>query len=180
MIKKVLLCLFILFNLLFGYYLWLPVPVPPDLPNSAKSNLPGDTVQLKNVSAYYTNLSRAEVVNFYKANYGGYLRIILNHPPERSKEVIRDTTQSYYLQEFILPFKESLFINGYEWASDVFTKPEKRQQNKLIFEEKEYKAKITLKTFPVTLLNRYLTFFSTELGIIFIIFIYRQLYKKHG
>lgn len=178
MLKKIFILLLIIFNIFTVLYLVSPTPTLKDLDNSAKSDEPGDTTQLKNVSAYYTNLGRTEVINFYKANYSGLFRIILNHPPERAKTVIRDTTQSYYLEEFVLPFKESLFINGYEWQNDVFTKPEKRIQNKLIYKGKEYSAKITLKTFPTPVPIRLLTFFSIELGIFFISICYRRLFSK--
>ena len=88
MIKKILVALFCIFNIFAIVYLISPTPTLPDLVNSVKSDEPGDTVQLKNVSAYYTNMTRTEVMNFYKAYYSGPFRIILNHPPEKSKEII--------------------------------------------------------------------------------------------
>ena len=178
MFKKTFFLLFFLFNLLVILYLVSPAPQLKELSNSARSDEPGDTIQLQNVSAYYTNQSRTEIINFYKANYSGLFRIILNHPPEKAKTIIRDTTQSYYLEEFILPLKESLFINGFEWENDVFTKPEKRIQNKLIFKGKEYKTKVTLKTFPTSLPRRLLTFFSIEIGITGIFLIYKRFLKN--
>jgi len=178
MFKKAFFLLFFLFNLITILYLISPTPQLLDMTNAARSDEPGDTIQLKNVSAYYTNLSRTEVINFYKANYSGLFRIILNHPPEKAKTIIRDTTQSYYLEEFILPLKESLFINGFEWENDVFTKPEKRVQNKLIYKGKEYKTKITLKTFPTSLPRRLLTLFSVEIGLVTIFFMYKKFLKK--
>lgn len=179
MIKKIFFTIFILFNLLSILYLVSPVPALPDLTNSAKSNLPGDTVQLKNVSGYFTNLSRSEVITFYKANFNGLFRIHLNHPPERSKELYVDTIQSNYLEEYILPFKESVFINGFEWQNDPFTKTEKRITNKLIFQNKEYFAKITIKTFPTTIPQRLITFFFTEFAIIFIILIFKRVFFNY-
>lgn len=177
MIKKVLISLVLLFNFFAVLYLIAPTPTLPDLPNSAKSDLPGDTVQIPNVSAYFTNLTRTEVINFYKANYNGAFRLQLNHPPEKAKEVILDTIQSYYFEEFYLPFKESLYINGFEWENDVFTKPEKRIKNRLIFNDIEYKAKITLRSFPVPVWQRLLGFFIAEGSLIALIFIYRSFLK---
>lgn len=178
MIKKTLIILFCFFNIFAIIYLISPTPVLPDLANSIKSDEPGDTIQLKNVSAYYTNMTRTEVMNFYKAYYSGPFRIIINHPPEKSKEIIRDTIQSYYFEEFILPFKESLYINGFEWENDVFTKPENRIKNKLLFKDKEYKAKITIKTFPTSIPKRILAFLFTESATIFSFYIYKSLLKK--
>jgi hypothetical protein len=180
MIKKAILVLFCLFNIFAIVYLISPTPIPPDLVNSIKSDLPGDTVQLKNVSAYFTNMTRTEVMNFYKAYYSGPFRIIINHPPEKAKEIIRDTTQSYYFEEFVLPFKESLYINGFEWENDVFTKADSRAQNRIIFKDKEYKAKITLRIFPTSPIKRILAFLFTESVIIFGLYVYKSfLFKKH-
>lgn len=164
-------------NIIFVLYLLIPVPTLPDLPYSAKSDEPGDTTQMVNITAFYTNQTRTQVINFYKAKYTSPIIIRLNHPPEKSKEIIRDTTQSYYLEEFIIPFKESIFVNGYEWENDVFTKPEARAKNKLIFKGKEYKAKITIKKFPTNIAQRLFTLLSVEIGIIYIIYFYRQFLK---
>jgi hypothetical protein len=179
MVKKIFIPIFVLFNALSLTYLLIPTPVLKPLPNSARSNEPGDTIQLKNVSAYYTNLSRTEVINFYKSSYTNPIVIRLNHPPELSKTIIKDTIQSYYFEEFSIPFKESLYINGYEWENDVFTKPEKRIKNKMIYEGKEYRSKITLKTIPTSIPKRLISFFITEASIIFVIIIYLKFIKKH-
>lgn len=178
MIKKTLIVLFCFFNILALVYLLSPTPKLPDLANSIKSDEPGDTVQITNVSAYYTNMTRTEVMNFYKAYYSGPFRIILNHPPEKAKEIIRDTIQSYYFEEFVLPFKESLYINGFEWENDVFTVPEKRIKNKLIFQGKEYKAKITIRTFPTSPSKRIIAFLFTEFSVIISILIFKSFIKK--
>jgi len=178
MIKKIFITILIIFNLLVVVYLVWPISKIPDLTNSVKSNLPGDTVQIPNVSGYFTNMSRSEVINFYKSNYPSLLRINLNHPPEKAKEIIVDTIQSYYFEEFVLPFKESLYVNGFEWENDVFTKPEKRLKNRLEYEGKEYKSKITIRTFPVSIPKRLISFFITEAGIIFAVYTFKTFLKK--
>jgi hypothetical protein len=181
MIKKALLILFLVSNILFLFYLTSPTPILLPLANSAISNLPGDTVQVSNVSGFFTNQSRQQVINFYKANYTGLFRIILNHPPEKAREIIIDTIPSYYFEEFVLPFKETLYINGYEWQNDVFTKPENRPKNKLMYNDKEYSSKVTIRRFPVSVQNRLLNFFSIEIGIISIFAIYYfKILKKHA
>lgn len=178
MIKKAFILLVLLFNFFSVLYLITPTPTLPDLPNSAKSDLPGDTVQIPNVSAYFTNLTRTEVMNFYKANYNGYFRLQLNHPPEKAKDVILDTIQSYYFEEFYLPFKESLYVNGFEWENDVFTKPEKRIKNRLVFNHIEYKAKITIRTFPVPVHQRLIAFFSVQIALFSIFLLYKSFLKS--
>lgn len=62
--KKYFLILLAIFNFLFLLYLVKPAPQIPDLPNSLKSDLPGDTIQIPNVKGYFTNMSRTEVINF--------------------------------------------------------------------------------------------------------------------
>lgn len=176
--SKVFLTLLVFFNLLALGYLSIPLPHIPELTNAVRSTLPGDTTQLQNVSGFFTNLSRTEVITFYKANLNGPMRIQLNHPPEKSKEVITDTIQSYYLEEFVFPFKGSVFVNGYDWQNDVFTKPEKRIANKLIFNGVEYQSKITVKSYPTSLPQRLIGFFGSEILLLCILWCYKSLITK--
>jgi hypothetical protein len=173
--KKIIITLAIIFNIFALFYLSTPLPLIPPLSNSQKSDLPGDTTQQPNISGYFTNLSRTEVITFYKANLNGMFRIKLNHPPEKSRDVIRDTIQSYYLEEFVFPFKGSVFINGYDWQKDVFTKPEKRIANKLIYNDIEYQSKITVKSYPTTLWQRLLAFYLSEVLFVAIVIIYSKI-----
>ncbi len=168
----------LIFNFLAVIYLLLPTPKLKDLDSSVRSQEPGDTVQMTNVTGYYTNLSRREVINFYRSFYAGPLMTRLNYPPEYAKTIFRDTMKSYYLEEFHLPFKESLFINGFEWAEDVFTKPEKRIQNKLLYEDIEYRSKINTKIISTSIAARFLAFFATEAAIIFVIFLYKKFWRQ--
>jgi len=170
----------IIFNIASVLYLSYPLPKIEDLHNSIKSMEPGDTTQLTNVSGYYTNMTRTEVINSYKARYTSPFLININHPPEKSKQIFRDTMQSYYLEEFVIPFKQSLYINGFEWENDVFTKPEKRISNKLLYEGKEYKAKITIRTFTPSITSRFITYFFIEFVIITGFIVYKSYFKKHG
>jgi len=179
MSKKILPIVFVLFNALFLSYLLIPVPPLKDLPNSVKSEEPGDTIQMKNISAYYTNLTRTEVINFYRSAYRNPIIIRLNYPPEYAKTIFRDTMQSTYLEEFSLPFKESLYINGYEWENDVFTKPEKRIVNKMIYNGAEYKSKVTLKIIPTSIPLRLLNFFIIEASLIGLFYLYRYFINKN-
>lgn len=178
MTKKIFILTLIIFNFLAVSYLIKPTPILPDLPSSAKSNLPGDTTQISNVTAYFTNMTRTEVMNFYKAYYTGIFRINLNHPPEKAKEIIVNTIPSYYFEEFVLPFKESLYINGFEWENDVFTKPENRSKNKLVYQNIEYKSKITIRRFPVSLPSRLASFFITETGLLVAFYVFKTFIKK--
>lgn len=150
-LKVILTTLFILGNI----YLALPSPLLPQdlspLPNSVRSTEPGDTTQIANVTAYYTDLSREEVVDFYfnqfsKSSFKGIPLITykLNHPPERIREVLRETQQSTYVEEIIHPLRESLFLSGFEWDNDPFTAEKARIKNILIVNGRVYQFKVTL------------------------------------
>jgi len=150
-IKKVSWFLGLLVFLLALVYLLLPSPAePPALPESVKSSLPGDTVEIPYLYAYFTNLSREEVTSFYQEHYSRSRlfdlplpSLRLNHPPEYTWVVIRDTVLSSYLEEIVHPFRDSFYINGYESANDPFIEASQRRST-LIYEGKEYKAKITV------------------------------------
>lgn len=106
-------------------YLLLPEPKFEPLPSSLLSDEPGDTVEISGVWAYYTNIPRSEVVEFYRKSFSksGFLGlpmpvVVLSHPPEYGREAIRDTTETTFLYELVHPFKDSLYINGWDPAED--------------------------------------------------------------
>lgn len=119
MMKK----LYIGFCLLLLIYMIMPGPSKISdfnaLPNSSKSTLEGDTIQIPNVSAYFSNNFRNFVVPFYLSNYKQdfhfpFPPLRLNHPPEYSWNVIKKHTDSTYLEELVYPLRDSLYVNGFE------------------------------------------------------------------
>ncbi len=169
-------------NLLIVFYLAYPLPQIPNLDNSIKSTEPGDTTQLQNVTAFYNNLERQAVINFYVDNYQKKhpLALKINHPPEKAKVIIKDTIQTYYLEEIIIPFKQSLFINGYNWQKDVFTAPGTRVKNKMLVDGQEYTTKVTLKIYtPSSLLLSYLILILIQAVIVLSFKTYKQVFTNH-
>ena len=171
-LKIILVIIFLLGNL---YLLLPPPPELPELPDSLKSNEPGDTVQIKGVSALYTNLSRKEVVDFYTRNFSrsSFLGIPLisyrlNQPPERIREVLRPTQFSTYVEEVVHPFRGSLFINGYEWEKDPFTPVKERSKNIMIVNGKVYQFKITLYVQYASWWKRLLIWWGITVGLYFL------------
>lgn len=150
--KRLIIIITIIIFILGNLYLILPSPAElPSLPDSIRSTEPGDTTQIPGVSAYYTDLPRKTVVDFYTKAFSrsSFLEIPLlgyrlNHPPERIREVLRETQQSTYVEEVVHPLRESLFINGFEWANDPFTRPSGRVKNATTINGKTYKCKVTL------------------------------------
>jgi hypothetical protein len=182
--KNVSLLLYCFIVLLALVYLLLPAPAePPPLPESTKSNLPGDTVEIPHLYAYFTNLSREEVMAFYREYYSHSRllnlplpSLILNHPPEYTWVVIRDTEHSSYLEEIVHPFRDSFYINGYEPANDPFVKPEQRRPT-LIYEGQEYKAKILVLPVYSNPLIRIVLFLAV---IAVLVFIKREVIRLYG
>lgn len=168
------------------FYLLLPSPKNfPPLPNSFKSIEPGDTWQIANVSAYYTDLPRQEVINYYY-NYfsrSPFLQIPLityklNHPPERIKEILRDTQFTTFVEEIVHPLRESVFISGFEWNNDPFTAPERRAKNILIVNGKTYQFKVTLFYQESKIWQRLLVFYLILILIYLLILSYKGIFKR--
>lgn len=102
--------------LLFGvlaavYLLWPTSGFPPPPSGSRVSAEPGDTESVYR-KAYYTHLTRGEVVSYYQSQWRRpFIRLIL--PPEDAQTAIRDQTRSSWLEEFVHPLKDSLYVNGF-------------------------------------------------------------------
>ena len=113
--------LYLGFCLILISYLSLPnfdFPAPPS--DSLQSNEPADT-EIPLRRAYFTNYTREEVMLNYKRQFekSSFLAIALptyrlNYPPEEAQTIIRDQTRSTFLEEITHPFRESMFINGFE------------------------------------------------------------------
>ncbi len=86
--------------------------MPQTLPDSLRSQEPADT-ETPNRQAYFTNLTREQIMDFYERNFKGVLSYRLNYPPEEAQSLIRDQTQSSFLEEIVHFGKQSLYINGF-------------------------------------------------------------------
>lgn len=146
-------------------YLVLPPAEIPPLPESLKSTEPGDTVEIPGVSAYYTSLTRKEIVEFYRRNFSQsrLLKlplpvIILSHPPEYTNVVIRDTVPSTHLYELVHPLRDSLYISG--WDPRENPKYKNNQELDQVFQEKGvyYERKTTLRYLGSAVVLRILIF----------------------
>jgi hypothetical protein len=141
--------IFVIFGLFLLAYLMAPSASNIDdfeaLPNSLKSTLSGDTVQVSNVSAYYSNNYRNFVTKFYYDNLKSnswlpFGPLKLNHPPEFAYQYIKDQTQSTFLEEYTYPLRDSLFVNGLEpfeedgrpryWGATQFAQDDQAFNNK--------------------------------------------------
>jgi hypothetical protein len=113
--------LYVFFSVIFLSYLALPNPeFPSPPPDALQSDEPADT-ETPLRRAYFTNLTREEVMNHYKNQLikSSFVGIPLptyrlNYPPEEAQTIIRDQTRSTFLEEIVHPFRESVFVNGFE------------------------------------------------------------------
>lgn len=148
--KKLLVILFFVFSVLLFVYVSLPSPnFPKPPPDSFQSNEPADS-ETSLRRAYFTNLTREEVINHYKKEFNKGFNIYtprLNYPPEESKTIIRDQTRSTFLEEIVHPLRESLYINGFE---------PKTEKDTIIIEDRNWRQKIIIKYVPSSLWIRFI------------------------
>lgn len=169
-LQKVLVCLFILGLI----YILIPGPeVIEDftaLPGSLKSDEPGDTrEQNPNMAAYYSDHRRKFATQFYQKDFkekfctGSFFKVFnlfcyinpirLNHFPEESFQYVRDQQQTTYLEEFVYPFRGSLFVNGYE-PYDENGKAFWKKSFPIIIANTPYESKVNIRYYPAPLIWR--------------------------
>ncbi len=145
--KKFLYLILILFGI--GFFIYLvhaaPFDFPAPPPGSVQSMEDADTESPLR-RAYFTNYTRQQVIAHYKNQFRmSKLTLELNYPPEDAMTLIRDQTRSFYLEELVHPFRESLYINGFipQVAKDD-----------IWYKGVHYEEKITVKYVPSSLIMR--------------------------
>lgn len=168
----------IIFFLGLVYLLW-PSPSSvedfPAIPDSLRSDEPGDTVQVPNITAYFSQYDRNRITNFYKdyftkANFFIIPPISLNHPPEEAYQYVRDQQISTFLEEYVFPLRGSIFVNGYEPVveNQIRNMPSNFFGNMIHIKGNYYASKTTLRYHPVPVLWRvvvYIGIWVSVLGI---------------
>ena len=160
MLKKALIVIYIFFSLTLLFYISLPnfdFPKPP--PDSVQSKEPAD-METPLRRAYFTNLGRQEVLDWYMSQFKNspFKNIplpteLLNYPPENSGTIIRDQTRSTFLQEIVHPFRENVFINGYEPAPDD-------NKDRIEIDGVHWRQKIIIKYVPSNTVLRVIIYFA--------------------
>jgi len=180
--KKVLVFIYILFSVVILFYVSLPnFSFPKSPPDAVQSKEPADT-ETPLRRAYFTDYTRAQVLTWYEDQFknSSFHNIslptyLLNYPPENSATIIRDQTRSTFLQEIVHPFRETVFINGYEPASTDY-------ENRIVIDGVHYRQKIIIKYVPSSLILRLaITFFTlVSISVIYTAFVpeFRFLKKR--
>jgi len=162
----------ILSILLLIYMLW-PGPSKisdfPPLPDSTKSNLSGDTIQIPHVSAYFSDNFREFVVPFYRRDYWKKTNLFfpplrLNYPPEFSWTAIKKHTDSTYLEELVYPLRDSLYVNGLE-PFDISGQPRWWGATKFEVSGNSWYTKTTLRYYPSPLWARFLVWLGIAISL---------------
>lgn len=165
--------LFVVTSCLLLIYMMMPGPSSVvdfgAFPDSSKSSLSGDTFEIPNVAAYYSNHYRNYVTDFYKTKFESkttlpFSPIKLNYPPEFAFTAILDQTKSTYLEEYVYPLRESLFVNGFE-PFDETTK-EQRFKGGALFESDGiwWETKTNIRYYPSSLQARFITWAGITLA----------------
>lgn len=136
----------------------------PPLPDSDKSTLEGDTIQIPNVSAYFSNNFREFVIPFYSQSYqkltnSPFPPLRLNHPPEYSWIAIKKHTDSTYIEELVYPLRDSLYVNGLE-PFDEYGQPKWWGATKFEISKNIWLTKVTLRFYPSNILSRIIVWFG--------------------
>lgn len=148
--------IFLLLSAVFIVYVALPTPTFPDSlpPGSLQSDEKGDTENFANRRAYFTDQTRAGVLDFHqselsKVTFMGYdIKLPtyrLNYRPEDAVIYIKELTRSWYLEEIVHPFRESFFVNGFipQVAKDA-----------IVINGREFEQKITVRYYRSELFVR--------------------------
>lgn len=122
------------------------------LPASLKSRLEGDTIQIPDVAGYFSDNFRQFATGFYKSDYQQrssfpFGPVTLNHPPEYSWTAIKKHTDSTYLEEFVYPLRDSLYVNGFEPFYQG-GKPKFWGSSKFYVSDRDWFTKTTLRFYP--------------------------------
>ena len=137
-LSKLLFVIFVVIAISFLVYLIVPpLPFPKPAWDFVSSTEPADK-ETPLRRGYFTNLTREQLMSHYKSEFGWGLA--LNYPPEEAQTLIRDQTKSSFLQEIVHPFKESIFVNGYE--------PKGNDITGFVINGKIYKQKVIVKYVP--------------------------------
>lgn len=161
----------VLFMPLF-YYVSIPNPKFPEPPVGAvQSDQPAD-VETPLRRGYYTNLSRAEVISHYENEFNDGFNIYtprLNYPPEDAPVLIRDQTKSTFLEEIVHPFRESLYINGFEPKTEEYAQ---------YLHGIHYNQKIIIRYVPSLVVVRIIVLFLTLVATLLLLREYK--YAKNN
>lgn len=156
----------------------------PALPHNAiKSTESGDTVQIPNVEAFFSDDRRAFATKFYKSKFDT-LEILgttipslrINRPPEEAFQYIRDQQFATYLEEYTYPLRESFFINGIEPVDDNGNL--RKVPTNTFVNGYYYQSKVTLRLYPTKVYNRVIVYLGIWVSMLALFYMGRKIAKE--
>lgn len=175
--------LFHIFSILLLLYMIWPGPSKianfKALPSSDKSTLEGDTIQIPNVVGYFSDNYREFVTPFYAKNFQTlshfpFAPLRLNHPPEYSWTAIKKYTDSTYIEEYVYPLRDSIYVNGFEpFYSNG--EPKFWGSSKFEVDGNSWFTKTTLRYYPSKLIVRILVWFGIVSSTYFLLKLGRKI-----
>lgn len=158
------------------------------IPDSLKSDEPGDTIQNKNIAAYFSQTERDFITDFYYDQFS-YLNILglkipairFNYPPEDAKVRVRDQIQTTYLEEYSYPFRDSLYVNGLDkviWNKLNHIPTDELNKN-IIINEQSFNSKTTLRYYGSSVIWRVIIYIGAWVLTLAIIKIFWRAFKKY-
>lgn len=167
--------IYIIFSFLLLIYLLWPYEVNniedfTTLPNSCRSTLDGDTVQVPNLKAYFSDIYRSEAINKYKKEMQGGHKLFFpplkfNLPPEDAFTFIKVQTQSTYLEQYTYPLRGTIYINGLEPFDEESKKPRYSAATPFVCNDTEYETKVTIRYYQTSLVSRIFSYLMINLAI---------------
>lgn len=186
MIKKVLIGIIFVLGLI---YVLIPdiksVYTFPPLPDHVlRSTEEGDTIQIPNVEAFYSNDRRAFATKFYKSRFDN-LKVLgitipslrINRPPEEAFQYIRDQQYSTYLEEYTYPLRESFFVNGFEPVDDNGNLRPHLTASTLVGKY-FYQSKVTLRLYPTKVYNRVIVYLGIWASMVALFYMGRKIARE--
>jgi hypothetical protein len=180
--------LFVVLSLLLLLYLILPfgprnIEDFSNLPESSRSGLSGDTVQIPNLKAFFSNNYRHFVTTYYYIEFWRLSKfpfppLRLNHPPEYAFQAIKDQTQSTYLEEYTYPFRGTLYVNGLEPFDEITKKERYPAASYFTQKDKSFETKVTIKYYPTSLFPRIITWIGINISIILLYYMGRKIFRN--
>lgn len=166
---------FLLFSTIFLFYLALPSPDFPEPLNDVYISQEPADVEIPLRRGYYTDYGRAEVLAHYQNQFkkSSFLGLILptyrlNYPPEEAQTLIRDQARSTFLEEIVHPFRESIFVNGFE---------PKLAKDAIRIEGKDWRQKVIVRYVPSSLGVR---LFLGAAALVLVYILSKSLYRAVG
>ncbi len=152
MIKKYKIIVTVVIYLVGFFYMFTPAPNVPDLSNSTRSDESGDTWQHPDQKAFYTNMTRSQVISEIQTKFSNstlgslFSSYRLNYPPEESYSLVRDQVPASYLEEIVYPMHSSLFVNGWEpQNAPAYSQLPPESKPKAMYKNNNYLSKVTLR-----------------------------------